>query len=138
MDSVSQLVRQATTNSHLTQTILDPHEQVWFSLLFVHCSFLLCPGVHKVLVPPKSPFPQSCVSSGSGVMGLMVTSSKRAYAKPRSTASRTPAPVAGHCCPVPPQETFKNSSGSVSVGSLGPGAHEVCLSPPSISGGYGV
>ena len=29
-------------------------------------------------------------------------------------------------------------SGSVSVGSLGPGAHKVCLSPLSVSGGYGV
>ena len=28
-----------------------------------------------------------------------------------------------------------NISGSVSVGSLGPGAHKVCLSPLSISGG---
>ena len=31
-----------------------------------------------------------------------------------------------------------HSSGSVSVGSLGPGAHNVCSSPPSVSGGYGV
>ena len=29
--------------------------------------------------------------------GLMVTSSKRAYAKPRSAAPRAPAPAAGHC-----------------------------------------
>ena len=28
--------------------------------------------------------------------------------------------------------------GSVSVGSLGPGAHKVCLSPLSVSGKYGV
>ena len=27
---------------------------------------------------------------------------------------------------------------SISVGSLGPGAHKVCLSPLSVSGGYGV
>ena len=51
------------------------------------CSFLLGPGVHKVLfVPSKSLFPQSCVSSGVSMVGLMVTSSKRAYATPRSTA----------------------------------------------------
>ena len=35
-------------------------------------------------------------------------------------------------------QTLKGMSGSVSVGSLGPGVHKVCLSPPSISGGYGV
>ena len=36
-----------------------------------------------------------------------------------------------------PQETLKHSFGSVCVGSLGPGVHKVCLSPLSISGGYG-
>ena len=72
------------------------------------------------------------------MVGLMVTSSKRAYATPRSAAPRVPAPASGHCWPVPPQETLKHSSGSVPVGSLSPGAHKVCLSPLSVSGGYGV
>ena len=63
--------------------------QVWVSLLRSHCSFLLGPGVHKVLfVPSKSLFPQSCVSSGGSMMGLMATSSTRAYAIPRSTVPR--------------------------------------------------
>ena len=53
--------------------------------------------------------------------------SKRAYAIPRSTAPRAPAPAAVHGWPVPPQETLKHSSDSVSVGSLGPGADKVCL-----------
>ena len=48
----------------------DTHEQVWVSLLWGHCSFLLSPGVHKVLfVPSKSLFPQSCVSSGGSLVG---------------------------------------------------------------------
>ena len=81
---------------------------------------------------------QSCVSSGGSMVGLMVTSSKRAYAIPRSTAPRAPAPAARHYRPVPPQETLKHSSGSVSLGSLGPFAHKICLSPLSISGRYGV
>ena len=34
--------------------------------------------------------------------------------------------------PYPPQESIKESSVSVYVGSLGPGAHKVCLSPQSI------
>ena len=39
--------------------------------------------MHKVLfVPSKSPFPLSCVSSGGSMVGLMVTSSKKAYAIP--------------------------------------------------------
>ena len=40
---------------------------------------------------------QSCVSSGSSMVGLMATSSKRAYAIPRSAAARAPVPEAGHC-----------------------------------------
>ena len=48
----------------LCQRLLDIHRQVWFSLLWGHCSFLLGPGAHEVLfVPSKSLFPQSCVSS---------------------------------------------------------------------------
>ena len=39
-------------------------------------------------VPSQNLFPQSCVSSGSSVVGLMVTSSKRAYATPRSATRR--------------------------------------------------
>ena len=50
-----------------------------------------------LFVPSKSLFPQSCVSSGASMVGLMATSSKRAYAIPRSTAPRAPAPAAVHC-----------------------------------------
>ena len=50
-------------------------------------SFFLGPGVHKVLfMPSKSLFPQSCVSSGGCMVGLMAIYSKWAYAIPRSTA----------------------------------------------------
>ena len=41
----------------------------------------------------------------------MATSSKRAYATPRSAAPRDTAPVAGHCWPIPPQETLRHCSG---------------------------
>ena len=39
----------------------------------------------------KSLFPWSCVSPGGSLVGLMVTSSKRAYAIPRSAVLRAPA-----------------------------------------------
>ena len=85
----------ATADPHLCHRLMDTHGQVRVSLFWGHCSFLLGPGVHKVLfVPSKSLFPQSCVSSGSSTVGLMVTSSKRAYATPRSAAPRAPAPAA--------------------------------------------
>ena len=115
----------------------DTHRQVWVILLWGHCSFLLGPGAHKVLfVPSKSLFPQSCVSSGSSVVGLMATSSKRAYAIPKSAAPRAPPSYAVHCWPVPPQETHKHSAVSVFVESLDPGELKICLSPLSIPGGY--
>ena len=129
------------------------------------------------LCPPRA-FSQTCVSSGSSVVGLMVTSPKRAYAMPTSAAPSAPVPVADQrrlmpcprllhpvprpcgrpapthaipmsaapSAPVPvadqrrlmlPQETLKHSSVSVSVGSLGPGTHKVCLILLSVSGGNG-
>ena len=101
---------QATAYPCLCQRFLDTHRQVWVSLLWGHCSFLLDPGAHRVLFEhSKSLFPQFCVSSGGSMVGLMVTSSKRAYAIPRSTAHRAPAPAAVHCWPVPSQETPKHS-----------------------------
>ena len=93
----------------------DTPGQVWVSLLWGHCSFFMGPGVHKVLfMPSKNLFPQSCVSSGGSVVGLMATSSKWAYAIPRSTAPRALAPEV-HCWPAPPQEV-KHHSVSVSLG----------------------
>ena len=71
------------------------------------------------------------------MVGLMATSSKRAYATPRSAAPRAPVPGTDHRQPVPPQETLKHSSASGFVGSLGPGAHKVCWSTLSVSGGKG-
>ena len=71
-------------------------QQVWASLLWGHCSFLLvllCTGF--CLCPPRVCFPD-CVSSGGSMVGLMATSSKRAYAIPKSAAPRAPAPAAVH------------------------------------------
>ena len=97
LDSVPPTLKQATTNPHLCQRLLDTHRQVRVSLLLGHCSFLLGPGAHKVLIVPcESLFPQSCVSSGTSTVGLMVTSSKRAYAIPKSATLRAPAPAAAH------------------------------------------
>ena len=56
--------QQATVDPPLCRRHLDTHSQVWLSLLWGHCSFLLGPGVHMVLfVPFKGLFPQSCGSS---------------------------------------------------------------------------
>ena len=55
---------QANVDPHLCQRLPYTHRQVWISLLWDQCSFLLGPGAHNVLfVPSKSLFTQSCGSS---------------------------------------------------------------------------
>ena len=133
-------LQQATTDPHLLETPRHSGASLGQSLVGSLLLFL-GPGGHNIsFVPSKSLFPQSCVSSIGSMVELMATSSKRAYAIPRSAVPRAPAlgTEAGHCWPVLPQETLKHSSGSVSLGSLGPGVHKVCLSPPSVSSGFGV
>ena len=67
--SVPPTLQQATADPRLHQRLLDTHGQVWVSHLWGHCSFLLGSGVHKVLLmPSKSLFPQSSVSSGSSMV----------------------------------------------------------------------
>ena len=73
-----------------------------------HKQNLVCPRTQeKGAVTPQETDPdlpvrvqestsQSCVSSGSSVVGLMVISSKRAYAIPKSAAPRAAAPAAVH------------------------------------------
>ena len=91
-------LQQATVDPHLCWRLLDTHREVGVSLLWGHCSFLLSPGAHRFLfVLSQSLFPQFRVSSDGSTVGLMATSSKRAYAIPRSAASRAPAPAPGHC-----------------------------------------
>ena len=93
-----------------------------------------------MFLPSKSLFPQSYVSSGGSTVVLTVTSSKRAYAIPRSAAPRDPAPTQATA----DLDLHRRHSNTVLaqsltlVGSLGPGAYKVCLSPPSVSGRYGV
>ena len=59
-----------------------------FSWVLVHTRF--CCALQESIS-------QSWLSSGSSMVGLTVTSSKRAYTTPRSAAPRAPAPAAGHC-----------------------------------------
>ena len=98
LHSVPLTLQQATADPRLCQRLLSTHGQVWVSLLWGHFSFFLGPGVHKLLfVPSKILFPQSCVSFGGSMVGLMATSLKRAYAIPKSTAPRAPDSAAAHC-----------------------------------------
>ena len=125
--SVPPTPQQATTDPRLRQRLLDTHRQTWGSFLWGHCSFLLGPGVNRVsFVPSKSLFPQSCVSPSGFMVGLMATSSRRAYAIPRPTAPRVPA--AGH------PFLHRRHSDTVPVQSLWVG-HVFCALPGLSSSG---
>ena len=135
--SVPPTLQHATTDPRLHWRLLGTHGQVWVILLWGHCSFLLGPGAHKVLlVPSKSLFPPSCVSSGGSVVGLMVTSSKRAYAISRSAAPRCPALVQS-TADLYLHRRHSKAGLAQSLGSLLV-CTRFCLSPPSVSGRYGV
>ena len=69
-------LQQATTNPQLRWRLLTLR-QVWFSLLWGNCSFLLGPGAQSSVCALQESISQSCVSSGSSLVGLMVTSFRR-------------------------------------------------------------
>ena len=53
--SVPLTLQQATADPRLCRRLLDTYGQVWVSLLWGHCSFLLGPSVHRFcLCPPGS------------------------------------------------------------------------------------
>ena len=69
---------------------------------------------------------------------LMATSSKRAYDIPKSATPRATAFAAGHCWPISLQETLKHSKAGLAQSLWGIlVCTRFCLSPLSISGGYG-
>ena len=91
--SVPPTLQQATADPHLRQRLLDTHGQVWVSLLWGHCSFLLGPGVKKVLfVSSKSLFRQSCVSSGDSMVGLLATPSNLDLSRTQFCCTQSPCP----------------------------------------------
>ena len=62
-----------------------------------HCPFSWVLVTQSSVCAHQEFVSQSCVSSGSSLVGLMATSSKRAYVIARSALPRAPALVAVHC-----------------------------------------
>ena len=103
-------------------------------------SLLLSPGswcTQGSVCALQESISQSCVSSGSSMVGLMATSSKRAYAIPKSRHPE-PQPLWQSTADLYLLRRHPNTVLSQSLGSLGLGAYKVCLSTLSISGGTGV
>ena len=53
----------------LCRRLLDTYGQVWISLLWGHCSFLLGPGALGSVCDCQEFTSQSCVSSGGSMVG---------------------------------------------------------------------
>ena len=86
---------QAITDPHLRKRLLDTYGQVWVSLLWVNIPFYWVLYTQVSVCALQETISQSCVSSGSAMVGLMATSSKRTYVIPKSAAPRAPVPLAG-------------------------------------------
>ena len=97
-----------------------------FSWVLVCTSLCLCPP--RVCVPALCKFWQLY----GGVNGDLF---QEGLCHTRVCCTLSPRPCGSS---LPPQEMPKHSSVSVSVGSLGPSAHKVCLSLLSVSDGNGV
>ena len=95
LHSVPPALQQGTDDPRLRQRLLDTHRQVWVSLLWGHCSFLLRPGAQGSVCALQAFISQSCVSSGGSVVGLMVPP-REGFAIPRSAAPKASAPAAVH------------------------------------------
>ena len=97
LHSVPPNLQQATADPCFHQRLLDTHRNVWASLLWDHCSFILGPGAQgSICGLPESVSPILC-KFWQLYGGLMATSSKRAYAILRSAAPRDTCSVAVHC-----------------------------------------
>ena len=129
---VPPILQQATTNLCLHQRLLDPHGQVWVPAPF---SWSWC--TQDSVCALQESVSQSCVSSGGIMVGLMVTPPRGLMPYPTLLCPEL-WPLWQSIADLSPQVTLKHSSVSVSLESLGPGVHKVCLSSLSISGGYGL
>ena len=134
LHSVSPTLQQATIDPCLCWRLLDTHRQVWVSLVG---SLFPSPGswcTRFCLCPPRVYFPVLCKfwQLCGGVNGDLL---QEGLCHTQVCCTQSPVPATEHYQPIPPQETLKHNSVSVSVGSW---VLRICLSPLSISGGNGV
>ena len=115
LHSLPPTLQQATTDPRLCWRLLDTSRQVWVSLLWFQCSFLLDPGAQRFcLCPPRVYFPLLCKfwQLFGGVNGDLL---QEGLCHTQVCRTQSPCPCGWL---VPPQDPFKHSSVSVSVGSL--------------------
>ena len=130
LHSVPQTLQHGTANPRLCQRLLDTHRRVWVSLLLGHCSFLLGPGVYKVLFVPSESFSPVLCKFWWFYGGVHGDLPKEGLCHIHVCCTQSPClcgrPLLTHTSSGDAQ-TLKGSSGSVSVGS--PVAHKVLFEP---------
>ena len=138
LHSVPPTLQQATTDPRLHWRLLDTPRQVWVSLLWGHAPFSwVLVQARFCLCPSRVYFPVLCKSWPlyGGVNGDLL---QEGLCHTQVCCTQGPCPCGNPLLTRTLQEKLKPSSVSVYVGSLGPGAHKVCLSPLNVSGGDGV
>ena len=131
-------LQQATTDPHLHWRLLDTHRPFWVSLLWSHCSFLLGPGADKILLcPPRVYFPVLCKfwQLYGGVNGDLL---QEGLCCTQVCCTQKPCPCGSPLLSCTSTGDTQTQFWLSLCGVSGPGAHKVCLSPLSVSGGYGV
>ena len=127
LPSVPPTLQQATTNPRLCWRLLDIHRQVWVSLLWGHCSFPLGPGA-------QGSVSQSCVKFWQLYGGVNGDLLQGGLCHTQVCCTQSPCLCGSPLLTLPPQETLKHNSVSISVGSLGPGVHKVWALLVSLAG----
>ena len=101
-----------------------------FSWVLVCTKFCLCPPGSWSVSPVLCKFWRLY----GGVKGNLF---QQGLCHTQVCCTQSPAPVAGHCWPVCPKETFKHSKAGLAQALLGLlVCTRFCLSPLSVSGGY--
>ena len=100
-----------------------------FSWFLVHTMFCLCPP--SVYFPVLCKFWQLC----GGINGDVL---QEGLCHPQVCCTQSPCPCSSPLLTRTSTRRCSNTVLSVSVGFMGPGAHKICLSPLSVSGGNGV
>ena len=140
MHSVPSTLQQATANPHLRWRLLDTNSQASLGQSLMG-SLLCSPGcwctLGFVCALQESVSPVLCKFWGlyGRCNGDLLT---EGICHTQVNCTQSLCPCSSSLLTISPQETFGYHSGSVSSGCLGRGTYKVCLSPLSISGGYGV
>ena len=130
-------LEQDNSDPYLHWRLLDTHRQVWVSLCGVTSPFswvLVSTGFICAFQESISPVLCKFWRLYGGVNGNLL---QEGLCHTQVYCTQSPCPC-GSPLLTCTSSGDTHSSVSVSVGSLGPAVHKVCLSPLSISGKYGV